>query len=112
MRYDIPQELNSLTMAEKLLIRRCAPFIPVVHIAPNVLGIQGHCVCYPQNIKELCKYLPNRKEEIITFIHKVGGHDTKGLTSHIDAFKVRKTKVLTALHWLKKHSIHYHDIII
>jgi hypothetical protein len=112
LRYDIPQELSSLTMAEKLLIRRCAPFVPLVHIATGVTGLKGHCVCYPQNITELCKELPKRKEEVITFVRKVGGRDTKGLTSHIDAFKVRKSKVLAALHWLKLHNIHYHDIII
>lgn len=112
IRYDIPNELNALTMAEKLLIRRCAPFVPLVHIDVNVPGLQGHCICYPQNITELCRELPNRKEEIITFVRKVGGHDTKRLTSHIDAFKVRKSKVLAALHWLKIHHIHYHDITI
>ena len=111
-RYDVPEELKSLTMAEKLLIRRCAPFVPLVHIATGVTGMKGHCVCYPQDIKELCKELPNRKEEIVTFIRKVGGHDTRRLTSHIDAFKVRKSKVLTALRWLKVHNIHYHDITI
>eukprot|EP00984_Skeletonema_dohrnii_P026385 scaffold15744_cov97-Skeletonema_dohrnii-CCMP3373.AAC.1 len=31
-RYDIPNELKSLTMAEKLLIRRCSPLIPSHHI--------------------------------------------------------------------------------
>ncbi|KAL3799034.1 hypothetical protein HJC23_005173 [Cyclotella cryptica] len=111
-RYDVPDELKSLTMAERLLIRRCAPFVPLVHVAAGVTGMKGHCVCYPQDITELCKDLPNRKEEIITFIRKVGGHDTRRLTSHIDAFKVRKSKVLTALRWLKIHNIHYHDITI
>ncbi|KAL7501728.1 hypothetical protein ACHAWX_000326, partial [Stephanocyclus meneghinianus] len=28
MRYSVPEKLSSLTMAEKLLIRRCAPFVP------------------------------------------------------------------------------------
>lgn len=87
LRYDIPLELSSLTMAEKLPIRRCALFVPLVHVATGITGLKGHCICYPQNITELCKELPNRKEEIITFVQKVGGHDTRGLTSHIDAFK-------------------------
>jgi hypothetical protein len=112
MRYDVPEELTSLTMAEKLLIRRCAPFVPLVHVATGVTGLKGHCVCYHQDITEMCKVLPHRKEEIITFIRKVGGHDTRGLTSHIDAFKVRRSKILDALQWLKMHNVHYHDIDI
>ncbi|KAL7474943.1 hypothetical protein ACHAW6_000884 [Cyclotella cf. meneghiniana] len=112
MRYDVPEELSSLTMAEKLLIRQCTPFVPLVHIAKGVTGLKGHCVCYPQNIDELCKELPNRKEEIIRFVCKVGGHYTTGFTSHIDAFKVRKSKVLAALRWLKLYNIQNHDIVI
>jgi hypothetical protein len=69
----------------------------LVHVAIGVTGLKGHFACYPQNITELCNELPNRKEEIITFVRKVGGHDTRGLTSHINAFKVRKSKVLAAL---------------
>ena len=71
--------------------------------------MKGHCMCYSQNIEELCKEIPNKKEEVIG---KVIKHDTRDFSSHIDAFKVKRSKVLKALRWLKLHNIHYHDIII
>ena len=74
--------------------------------------MKGHCMCYPHNSEELCKEILNKKEEVITFIRKVKKHNTRGFSSHIDAFKVRRSKVLKALRWLKLHNIHYHDIII
>lgn len=82
LHYDIPGELSSLTMTKKLLIRCCAPFVPLIHVATGVTGLKGHCVCYPQNITELCKELSNRKEDIVTFVRKVGVHDTRDLKSH------------------------------
>jgi hypothetical protein len=74
IRYDVSHKLYSLTMAEKLLIRHCAPFVLVVHVSTGVTRIQGHCVFYPQNIDGVCQELPDMKKLIITIISKVGGH--------------------------------------
>ena len=32
MQFDVPKELSSLTIAEKLLIARISPYVPIVHI--------------------------------------------------------------------------------
>jgi hypothetical protein len=42
--FEIPVELSSLTIAEKLLIQRVSPLIPVIHIKKLYYGIKGtHC---------------------------------------------------------------------
>lgn len=108
--YHIPQELECLSMAEKLLIRRCANFVPTVHLRNGVCAIKGHAVTFPQNITEMCNELPQRKETIVTFIRNIGNANTT------DAFptslRVNRDKVLTALRWLKKHNKFYQSIII
>lgn len=108
--YHIPEELSSLTMYEKLLIRRCANFVPTVHLRNGICAIKGHAVTFPQNIMELCDELPQRKETIVTFIRNLGNKNTT------DAFptslRVNRTRVIEALKWLKKHNQFYHNINI
>ena len=58
IQYHIPEELACLTMYEKLLIRRCANFVPSVHLKNGIFGINGHCVTFPQDITDMCVELP------------------------------------------------------
>ena len=110
VRYDIPTELSELTMAEQLLIRRCAPYIPSLHLSTGFYGIKGHCVAFPQDISEMCDVLPQRQESVVTFIRQMGNKNTSEvLLKHL---KVRKDKVIVALNWLKLHHSGYHDIKI
>ena len=110
VQYHIPTELSSLTMSEKLLIRRCANFVPCVHLKNGVYGIKGHCIAYPQDITEMCNELPLRKESILTFIRNIGNKETDALFP--TSLRVNKKRVIDALHWLKKHNQFYKDIII
>lgn len=110
VRYDIPQELQQLTMAEKLLIRRCSPLIPSHHIKNGIYGIDGHCVAFPQNIGPMCTDLPQKQSDMVIFVRHISNR--KNGTSHSQHFKVNKVKVIEALKWLKKHHRGYHDITI
>lgn len=109
-RYDIPPELKSLTMAEKLLIRRCSPMIPSHHLKHGFYGIEGHCICFPQHIETMCSELPQQKSNMVIFVR----HISTRLTGEVRSrhFRVNKTKVIRALEWLKIHHIGYHDITI
>ena len=109
-RYDIPPELKSLTMAEKLLIRRCSPMIPSHHLKHGFYGIEGHCICFPQHIEAMCSELPQQKSNMVIFVR----HISTRLTGEVRSrhFRVNKTKVIRALEWLKIHHIGYHDITI
>ena len=110
VRYDVPSELADLTMAEKLLIRRCSPFIPSMHIKDGIYGINGHCVCFPQDIDSMCEELPQTQSNMVIFVRHISDHhEGKQQSRH---YKVRKERVLAALRWLKIHHRGYHDITI
>ena len=108
--YHIPEELSTLSMYEKLLIRRCANFVPTVHLRNGVFGIKGHAVTFPQDITEMCDELPQRKETIVTFIRNIGNKETSSVFP--TSLRVNRIKVLNALVWLKKHNPFYANIKI
>ena len=110
IRYDIPTELLHLSMAEKLLIRRCAPYIPSHHLKGGNFGLKGHCVAFPQDITDMCDELPNRKETVVTFVREMGNKNNHSmLLRHL---KVNKSRVIKALEWLKIHHKGYKDVKI
>ena len=108
--YHIPEELSTLSMYEKLLIRRCANFVPTVHLRNGVFGIKGHAVTFPQDITDMCDELPQRKETIVTFIRNIGNKETSSVFP--TSLRVNRIKVLNALVWLKKHNQFYANIQI
>ena len=109
-RYDIPDVLKSLTMAEKLLIRRCSPLIPSHHIRNGVYGIFGHCVTFAQDIDSMCTDLPQKQSNMVIFVRNLSNRLSGEI--HTQHFKVNKDKVLRALRWLKVHHVGYKDITI
>ena len=78
-RYDIPPELSRLSMAEKLLVRRCAPYIPSHHLKGGNFGLKGHCVAFAQDITDMCDELPNRKETVVTFVCEMGNKNNHSM---------------------------------
>ena len=44
VRYDLPSELQDLSLTERLLIQKIAVLIPVVHMYQGQLGLNGHSV--------------------------------------------------------------------
>lgn len=110
VRYDVPEVLKSLTMAEKLLIRRCSPLIPSHHIRNGVYGISGHCVTFAQDIGSMCNELPQKESNMVIFVRNLSNRISGEI--HTQHFKVNKKKVLRALAWLKMHHVGYKDITI
>lgn len=109
-RFHIPNELSNLSMAEKLLIRRMCPYIPLVHLKKGNIGMKGHCICFPQDISDVCNNLPRQRSQVIKYIRQIGKPDQT--TPRVEILKVNRNKVLNALSWLKRHHIGYHDITI
>ena len=109
-RYTIPPQLSCLSMAEKLLIRRCANFVPSVHLKGGVFALKGHCVTFPQDITDMCDELPQRKETILTFVRNIGNKNSDSV--YPVSLRVNKTKVIAALTWLKIHNPFYKNIKI
>ncbi len=97
-------------MAEKLLIRRCANFVPSIHLSNGTFALKGHCVTFPQDITEMCNELPLRKEVVVVFIRYIGNKDSSAV--YQKSLQVNRQNVLEVLLWLKKHNPHYADITI
>ena len=108
--FDIPQELKRLTIAERLLIRRCATFVPSVHLSNGTFALKGHCVTFPQDITHMCDELPNRKETVLVFIRYIGNKDTSAV--YPKSMRVNRRNIIEALLWLKKHNPHYKNVTI
>ena len=51
--YTVPPQLAWLTLAEKLLIQRISPFVPLQHIRQSVMGLKGHGGAFKQNINNI-----------------------------------------------------------
>ena len=47
IQYKFPKELRDLSDAEKMLIQRASPFIPLHHIKDGKFGIKGHVCMSP-----------------------------------------------------------------
>ena len=107
--YHVPEELQDLTLGEKMLIQKASPVVPLVHIKNGIFGIKGHVCALPQHIESICTELPRKTCRIVKVIKSGMAKDG---TIHTKQFKIRKKKVLAALNWLKGHSNAYKDIKI
>jgi hypothetical protein len=97
-------------MAEKLLIQRCASFVPSKHLSNGTFALKSCCITFPQDITKMCNELPLRKEAVVVLIRYIGNKDTSAV--YPKSLCVNKQNVLKALLWLKKHNPHYADITI
>jgi hypothetical protein len=86
-------------MAEKLLIQRCASFVPLTHLSNEAFALKGHCVTFPQDITEICNELLLRKETVVVFIRYIHNKDTSAV--YPKSLHVDKQNALKALLWLK-----------
>jgi hypothetical protein len=111
--FHLPSELKDLGHAEKMLIQRVSPFVSLHHMKNGILGMTGHVCAFEQDVNEFITRLPRCKDDIslLRVIKKVrteiGSDEIKD-----KAFRVRKSKVLGALNWLKEHNPLFSDIII
>lgn len=111
--FSLPDELKDMEHAEKMLIQRISPFVSLHHMKNGVLGMSGHVCAFEQDVNEFVTRLPRCKDDVtlLRVIKKVkseiGSDEIKDR-----AFRVRKSKVIKALQWLKKYNPLYADIII
>ena len=113
--YHVPDVLECLTMAEKMMIQLVSPFIPLTHIKNGTLGISGHVCSFEQDVAGFVDTLPRTRDDV-TILRVVKAMRTeigdRTESWHKQAFKVRKLNILAALHWLKEHNEEYKDIVI
>ena len=50
--YNVSPELECLSLAQKMLIQRASPFVPLRHIKNGIFGLAGHVVTFPQDVSK------------------------------------------------------------
>ena len=113
-RHNVPEELSSLTLAEKLLIQKISPFVPLEHIRQGVMGLKGHVCCFEQDISNVCCELPRLPTDvsIIRVVREIQAEIGNSSTTSTKVYRVNKQRILAALHWLKRHNKEYKEISI
>lgn len=111
--FHLPQELQNLTLAEKMLIQRVSPFVPLHHVKNGIMGLKGHVCAFEQNIKDMAQTLPRPHAEIdILRVEQTIRSEIGSDVFKRKAFKVSRSKVITALFWLQTNNVEYMDINI
>ena len=104
---DVPSCLQGLTQVEEMLIARACPIMCIYRKHGGQRGYRGHVVNLPQNIQGFLDTLPSYVNDLpILIVCRQGTEST-----HAD-FRVRRSRVLSAILWLKQTNICYRDITI
>jgi hypothetical protein len=59
--WHVPFELWCLSTAERMLIQRLSPVVPLHHIRNGLCGIKGHVCTFEQDLDEFVQRLPRAK---------------------------------------------------
>jgi hypothetical protein len=117
---DYPSALEDLTPVEECLIAKCHPIGTIIKLRPggrasptNYNALRGHMIVIPQDPGPLLQILPSLELRLNNLIKVfwLGKHPPTN-TDLKPFLRVRKDKVLTALHYLVQHNHLYHDIAI
>ena len=112
-KFHVPEELSSLTLAEKMLIQLASPFVPLQHIKNGTFGLTGHVCCFEQGVEEFVNTLPRQHDNVtIMKVCKAIQSEVGSTSSRLEEFQVRKSKLGVALLWLKQHNEEYRHINI
>lgn len=111
--FHVPPELKCLSHAEKMLIQRVSPFVPLHHILNGLFGLTGHVCAFEQKISEMANILPRfgKDTTVIRVLQEVKA-EIGSDSSMTRTFKVNRKRVLDALEWLKVYNREYADITI
>ena len=111
--FHLPSELKNLTLSEKMLIQRISPFLALQHIKNGVMGLKGHVCAFEQEINGLATILPRPLDDVnVIRVEQLVRSEIGSDIFTRKAFRVRRSKVITALYWLKQHNPEYFDIEI
>ena len=128
---DIPHALAFLTLPERLLIAKYFPAAYIVKLYPKkrgarhwdkrqmYSGMKGNVSTYQLDQTQIASMidgsvLPQTAEVLaatigVTFVRPKNLPDSRGLP---DMFRVRRSRVQTALEWLKEHNPLFSNIVI
>ena len=117
---DRPAELQDLTIPEEKLIslyrhNSCIIklYSPFHSTTTAQAALKGNCITFLQNVPNIVKSLPLALDDLCETLKVifVGSHPPKRIELR-KVLTVRKTKVVQALQWLKKHNALYQNVEI
>ena len=97
--YNIPEELEGLSIAEIHLIQRVSPLVPLVHIKNGTLGIKGHVCSFLQDVNEVATRLPRLPTEVKA-VKMIRSYNGSSEVNNVKVFIVNRHRVMRALCWL------------
>ena len=101
----VPPQLQGLTQVEEMLISAVMPMMCLYRLPLGQYGYNGHVVNLPQDISTFVTSLPRLPSDIdVILVRKEGASG-----SHKD-FRVRRSRILGALQWLKQNNKYYSGI--
>ena len=103
----VPPELEGMTQVEEMLIARACPIMSVFRKHGGQRAFRGHVLNLPQSINDLIIHIPVSVDKLpVLQVIRTGADNTQA------QFRVRRSKVVNALLWLKLNNIFYRDIEI
>ena len=115
-----PSALVDLTLVEEAVIAQAHPVISILKLRPAGVGpavtyqrVCGHAVVLPQNSGPLLSILPSRSLILHDIVRIAWASKQTHTVADIQPFvKVRRERVLVALHWLRQNNPLYYNITI
>ena len=90
-----------------MLISAVLPIMTLYRLPHGQYGYSGHVINLPQDVASFANSLPRLPSELdVIIVRKEGANQ-----SHRD-FRVRRSRVLSALQWLQTNNVYYHNINI
>ena len=87
-----------------MLISAVLPIMTLYRLPHGQYGYSGHVINLPQDVASFANSLPRLPSELdVIIVRKEGANQ-----SHRD-FRVRRSRVLSALQWLQTNNVYYHN---
>jgi len=108
----VPQELQVLTMVEKLMIALIAPLMRIKFLRKGTRALNGNGIAFRQPVENLARALPRYVSEtsiLLVVRGLVADEDKQNVSSGAREWKLRRAPVRNALQYLITHSPPYMD---
>lgn len=111
---DVPEELQHLTLVEKLLVARYRHNVCVVNVRMGQRKLRSNAVVFSQPVAQLCKVLPPPVKDLESclLILFTGAVVPDAVHFKRTPFIVRRTVVMRALHWLVQNHRDYGNVVL
>ena len=101
-----PQCLKDLNQIELAAIALICPIIQIFTRGSSK-ATRGHCLTVVQDVKSFAKKLPKLPRDLPFILLKNPRESVQD-----EFFKVRRSKIMTALQWLKVNNTYWRDVVI